>query len=107
MKEFLHEVVAEREQTLQPVHSEQFASLYHQVFIPASFNHLIYNVPQVIRNVQAWWDSPTDRLMRAIFSTLGCEHRWVLDISNSSTVAYKYYCMDCRSTQTQHIRGDR
>jgi ribosomal protein L44E len=107
MTEFMHEVVAQRERQSSSVFSEQYVPLYHRVFIPACYSHLVYNVPQVIRNVQAWWDSPTERLMRAVFSTLGCEHRWVFDISRSNNVQYKYYCMDCRSGQTQHIREDR
>ena len=106
MQEFLHDVVAKREQSA-PTFPAQYAPLYRGVFIHAQYNHLIYNVPQVIRNVQSWWDTPSWRLMRAIFSTIGCEHRWVFDIGRSNTILYKYYCMDCRSEQTQDIREDR
>jgi hypothetical protein len=107
MAEFLHEVIAQRESTQQPVYSQQYTPLYRGVFIQAQYNYVIYNVPSIIRNVQKWWDSPTERLMRAVFSTLGCEHRWVFDINHSHSVRYMYYCMDCRSEQTQHIREDR
>jgi len=107
MTEFLHEVVAQRERQSSPTFPAQYAPLYRGVFINAQYNHLIYNVPQVIRNVQTWWDSPSERLLRVIFSTPGCEHRWVFDINHSNEVQYKYYCMDCSSEQTQYIREDR
>jgi hypothetical protein len=106
MAEFLHEVVAQRERQSM-VFPEQYVPLYRGVFIQAHYSSIIYNAPEVIRNVQSWWDVPTYRLMRAIFSTIGCEHRWVFDISRCSNVQYKYYCMDCRSEQTQYLREDR
>ena len=107
MVEFMHEVVAQRESQPRPVFSTQYTPLYGGVFIPAIYNHLIYNCRDIIENVKVWWDTPSWRLTRAIFSTIGCEHRWVLDISTSSSVQYKYYCMDCQSTHTQrtHERG--
>jgi hypothetical protein len=107
MAEFLHEVVAQRERQSSPVFPAQYAPLYRGVYIPACYSNLIYNLPEVIRNVQDWWDTPSWRLVRAIFSTIGCEHRWVFDISLSNTVQYKYYCMDCRSEHTQQLREDR
>jgi hypothetical protein len=107
MIEFMHEVVARRESQPRPVFPTQYTPLYGGVFIPAHYNHLIYNCGSVIENVKVWWNTPSWRLMRAIFSTIGCEHRWVLDIVTSSSIRYEYYCMDCRSTQTQHIREDR
>jgi len=107
MTEFMHKVVAQRERQSSPTFPAQYTPLYRGVFIQAEYNYVIYNVRNVIRNVQNWWDSPTERLVRAIFSTIGCEHRWVFDINHSSEIQYKYYCMDCRSEQTQHIREDR
>ena len=107
MVEFMHEVVAQRESQPRPVFPTQYTPLYGGVFIPAIYNHLIYNCGSVIENVKVWWNTPSWRLMRAIFSTIDCEHRWVLDIVTSSSIRYEYYCMDCRSTQTQHIREDR
>ena len=106
MTEFMHEVVAQRERQ-SPTFPAQYTPLYRGVFIQAQYNYVIYNVPSIIRNVQAWWDSPSERLLRTIFSTIGCEHRWVFDINHSHSVRYRYYCMDCRSTQTQYIREGR
>jgi hypothetical protein len=107
MVEFMHEVVAQRESQPRPVFPTQYTPLYGGVFIPAIYNHLIYNCRDIIENVKVWWDTPSWRLMRAVFSTIDCEHRWVLDIGTSSSVQYKYYCMDCESTHTQqtHERG--
>lgn len=107
MTEFLHEIVAQRERQSSPTFPAQYVPLYRGVFMPAEYSHLVYNVPQVIRNVQAWWDTPSWRLMRAIFSTIDCEHRWVFDIRSSNVILYRYYCMDCRSEQTQDIREGR
>lgn len=106
MTEFLHEVVAQRERQ-SPTFPAQYTRLYRGVSILAQYNVIIYNIPQVVRNVVTWWDSPSERLLRAIYSTSGCAHRWVFDINHSSEIQYKYYCMDCRSEQTQYIREDR
>jgi hypothetical protein len=107
MTEFMHEVVARRERQSSSVFPTQYVPLYHRVFIPACYSSVIYNAPEIIRNVQAWWDTPSWRLVRAIFSTIGCEHRWVFDIGRSGTVVYRYYCMDCNSEQVQQIREGR
>jgi hypothetical protein len=106
MSEFLHEVVAQRERQ-SPTFPAQYTPLYRGVFIEAQYNLIIYNAPNIIRNVQKWWDSPAERLVRTIFSTISCEHRWVFDINHSHSVRYRYYCMDCNSRQTQYIREDR
>ena len=107
MQEFLHEVVAKREQSAPPSYPVQYTPLYRSVFVRAIHNRLVWGSQTVLENIMYWVDSPEYRLLRVIFGSLECEHRWVFELERSSNAKYIYRCMLCEEEQRQYIREDR
>jgi len=107
VSEFLHDVVAKREQSAPPRYPAQYAPIYRSVFVRTIYHPLVVNHADMLGNIMYWVDSPEYRLLRVIFSSLECEHRWVLDLPRCSSRTYIYKCMLCEQEQTQSIREDR
>ena len=89
MSEFLHEVVAKREQSQryrmqQPVFTPQYVQLYEDVYVRQFLRSTVANNEFAMNNVMRWSDEPSSILMRSIFTEIGCEHRWVFEIAQSS-----------------------
>lgn len=107
MSEFLHDVVAKREQSAPPSYPRQYTPIYRSVFVRRIYHHLVVNHADMLDNIMYWVDSPEYRLLRVIFGSLECEHRWVFELERSSNAKYIYRCMLCEEEQRQYIREDR
>lgn len=107
MSEFLHDVVAKREQSAPPSYPTQYTPLYRNVFVRTTYHPLVVNHADTLNDIMHWVDSPEYRLLRVIFCSLECEHRWVFELERSTNAQYIYRCMLCEQEQTQYIRGDR
>jgi hypothetical protein len=74
MSEFLHDVVAKREQSAPPRYPAQYTPIYRSVFVRTIYHPLVVNHADMLDNIMYWVDSPEYRLLRVIFSSLECEH---------------------------------
>lgn len=111
MAEFLHEVVAMREheqryRRQQPVFTPQYVQLYEDVYVRQFLRSAVANNEFAMNNVMRWSDEPSSILMRSIFSEIGCEHRWVFEVGQSSSRTFIYRCMNCDSRHLQQTRGE-
>jgi hypothetical protein len=107
VSEFLHDVVAKREQSAPPRYPAQYTPIYRSVFVRTIYHPLVVNHADMLDNIMYWVDSPEYRLLRVIFSSLECEHRWVFDLPRCTSRTYIYKCMLCQQEQTQSMREGR
>ena len=110
MSEFLHEVVAKREQnqrTRIPAGiPRQYVHLYSDIYVSAPLFNAARNNEFIMSNLRHWSDEPSWILMRSIFPEIGCEHRWVLEVAESTSRTFNYRCMNCDSRHIQQTRGE-
>lgn len=111
MAEFLHEVVSKQERNRTLRRQEfptQYVSIYRNVYIEARYSEVIYDVYyQFIANIRHWVDDPSHAFTRRVMTDINCEHRWYIDLGNSSVELYRYRCMDCQANIVQNTRGVR
>jgi len=108
MPEFLHEVVRKRERGLlnQSRLSGQYVWVYGDVYADTAIAGIIVRDERFMSNIRYWVDEPSWNVMRNVFSDISCdEHRWILDVSDSSMSRFRYTCLNCGSRNSQETRG--